>query len=392
MNRTTAPPARDDAFLRISAHLADRTDIASALQAVADEISEVIPFTHADLCLIDRPGWLASYEVGITTRWSRTRTRIEASPVRDLFNGHCDSMLCDDAMQDPRQTFEGAVSEPIFHHTLRSRVHVLLKVMGRTIGTLNLSHSTPGRYDQETVQLAQNVADILGPYLHALQTAEREQRAARIGQEAQAREEGLRRGALELTQALEQERQRIGMDLHDQTLADLTRLMREIEEGATPNRADLDRRISEIIADLRRIIDTAVPTLLELFGFVHAVRVHLERAVGGAAIVAEVIDLSDNAPDRLDGTIRTALFRIAQEAINNAARHSRASRIEVRIEPAPASGLVLTIRDDGSGLPTAPARTSGLAHMRTRASLISAELDVASDPGCVVRVLLEGQA
>ncbi len=392
MANALAAPATGDAFMRISAHLAERTDIASALQAVADEIVEVIPFTHADLCLIDRPGWLSSYEVGIRTRWSRTRTRLKFSPIRDLLNGECDFMLCEDAMTDPRQTFEGACSEPIFNHNLRSRVHVQMKVMGHVIGTLNISHSTSGLYDLTTVQTAQHVADALSPYFHALHTAERARQAAQMGEQAQAREEGLRRGALDLTQTLEQERQRIGMDLHDQTLADLTRLLREVETDGQADRDALGHQIGRIIGDLRHIIDTAVPTLLDLFGFEHAVRVHLERAVGANPVQIEVIDETAGATDRLDPTVRTALFRIAQEAVNNAARHSGARRIEVRIEPMGESGLNLTIRDDGKGLPPNTERSSGLAHMRTRAQLISAELDILDDNGCTIRVMLGNQA
>ncbi|SNT28117.1 sensor histidine kinase [Antarctobacter heliothermus] len=388
MTNALQAPEKGDVFLRISAHLAERTDIASALEAVANVIAEVIPFTHADLCLNDRPGWLSSYEVGIQTRWSRARTRVDVSPIRDLINGHCDFMLCEDAMQDPRQTFEGSCSEPIFNHALRSRVHVLMKVMGQPIGTLNISHSTPGIYNGETVQRAQHVADVLSPYFHALHTAELAQRAAQVGQEAKAREEGLRRGALDLTQTLERERQRIGMDLHDQTLADLTRLLREVTGDTLPGRDHLASRISETIGDLRRIIDTAVPSLLELFGFLHAVQVHLERAVGSAPVSVEVIDETDGAPDRLNPTVRTALFRIAQEAINNAARHSGARRIEVRITPMARSGLAMTVRDDGCGIPAEVRRNSGLAHMRTRARLISAELDVLNDNGCALRVML----
>ncbi len=390
MSEVDLAPRRSDVFLRISAHLAQRTDIASALEAIADEIAEVIPFTHADLCLIDRPGWLASYEVGIRTRWSRARTRVEASPIRDLLTGRCTYMLCDDAMQDPRQTFRGACSEPIFNHSLRSRVHVLMKVMGQTIGSLNISHATPALYTSDTVARAQHVADALSPYFHALHTAELAHRATQFGEEARAREEGLRRGALELTQALEQQQQRIGMDLHDQTLADLTRLLRDVNKEDTPDSAELARRISETISDLRRIIDTAVPTLLELFGFAHAVQVHLERAVGVEPIAFAVTDQTEGAPDRLETTARTALFRIAQEAINNAVRHSGATKISVRLETLTPSGLVMTIRDNGCGIPKAPPRQSGLANIRTRARLISAQLDVLGENGTTLRVTLEG--
>lgn len=382
-------PDKSDVFLRISAHLAQRTDIASALEAVASEIEELIPFGHADICLIDRPGWIVSYEVGIQTRWSRARARVEVSPIRDLLTGKCEYMLCDDAMVDPRQTFEGASSEPIFNHELRSRVHVLMKVMGEPIGALNISHAQPGLYDVDTVTRAQHIADALSPYFHALHTAELAQRNAHAGLQAREREEGLRHGALELTKTLELEQQRIGMDLHDQTLADLTRLLRDVGAESLPTQAELSLRLSETINDLRRIIDTAVPMLLELFGFSHAVRVHLERAVGAEPIDIEVVDKTDGAADLLEPTARTALYRIAQEAINNAVRHSGAGKIEVRLEPLTPKGLTMTIHDDGCGLPVDLPRQSGLANMRTRASLISAQLDILGGDGTTIRVSLE---
>ncbi|MFP3588990.1 hypothetical protein SCB29_36145, partial [Paraburkholderia sp. SIMBA_055] len=76
---------------------------------------------------------------------------------------------------------------------------------------------------------AQSIADLLAPYFFAIRAAEQAKRSAIVETEARAREEGLRFGALKLTEALETERHRIGMDLHDQTLADLTRLARHVE-------------------------------------------------------------------------------------------------------------------------------------------------------------------
>lgn len=392
MSTASAPQALagHDVFVRISGHLAGETEIPSALAAVADEIASLIPFTHADICLNDSPGWTVSYEVGITTSWSRKRTRVQNSPVRDLLTARCDAMLTEDATQDPRYTFAGARCEPIFRHDLRSRVNVPLKIMGRVIGTLNISHNARGLYDAATVTRARHLADMLAPYFHALHASEKAQQVARARAEAQAREEGLRQGALDLTQELERERQRIGMDLHDQTLADLTRLLRDLTtETTTPDRQVLAERLGHCIDDLRRIIDTAVPTLLELFGFAHAVRVHLERATGHAPVVVDVDDRTDNTPDRLDTTTRTALFRITQEAINNTARHSGATRIDVLIDRDPAGRLRLTVQDNGCGFSaTTAGRQSGLSHMRTRARLIDADLEILENAGTCVVVTL----
>ncbi|WP_417720139.1 GAF domain-containing sensor histidine kinase [Salipiger sp.] len=378
-----------DVHLRISEHLAGEVDIRSALSAVATEISEIIPYTHADICLHDSPGWVVSYEVGIRTRWSRKRTRVQYSPVRDLLTGRTDLMLTGNAMRDPRYIYPGAACEPIINHQMRSRVNVPMKVMGRVIGTLNFSHSIESLYDHGTAAEAQHLANVLAPYFHALHASEKAQQATKVRAMAQAREEGLRQGALELTQALEAERQRVGMDLHDQTLADLTRLLREVSgDGPVPGRAALARKIDDCIVDLRRIIDTAVPTLLDLFGFAHAVRVHLERAVGVSNVAIDVDDDTDGAPDALDRTTRTALFRIAQEAINNAARHSGATRIGVGIGRDVGQRLCITINDNGCGLGDGTTRRSGLMHMRTRADLIGAELDIVDDGGTCVAVTL----
>ncbi len=383
-------PAGNDIFTRISGHMMVEAEIQSALGAIAGEIAALIPFTHADICLTDSPGWTVSYEVGILTSWSRKRTRIQNSPVRDLLTGRIEAMLTEDAIHDPRYTFSGARCEPIFQHKLRSRVNVPMTVMGRVIGTLNISHSTRGLYDEATVSKARFLADILAPYFHALHTSEKAQQVARVRAEAQAREEGLRQGALDLTQELERERQRIGMDLHDQTLADLTRLLRDLTtKGPEPDRHALAEQLGHCIDDLRRIIDTAMPTLLELFGFSHAIRVHLERATRHSAVTVGVEDLTQNTADRLDTTTRIALFRIAQEAINNAARHSGASRIAVIIDRDPADRLCLSVQDNGCGLSSAPdGHRSGLSHMRTRARLIDADLEILESAGTRIVVTL----
>lgn len=385
-NTLTLP--QDGLCARIDRALDRRSSITQALDSVAAEIASAIPFTHADICLLDRPGWVVSYETGIRTRWSRASGRVDHAPIRDILTGACDVMLAEDATTDPRYTYPGASCEPILNHALRARVNVPMRIQGRLIGTLNLSHSTQGLYDAGTVARARDIADTLAPHVHALHQAERIRRGARSIELARASDEGLRQGALELTQRLEQERQRVGMDLHDQTLADLSRLLREATGDRPLPASELAARLRDTIDDLRRIIDTAVPTLLDLFGFAHAVRVHLERAASGRARTT-VDDGTDGAPDRLAPTVRTALFRIVQEAVNNATRHAGAAQIRVTVaRPAPGA-LAVTIRDDGCGIPPTPARQSGLSHMRTRARLISARLEITGDGGTTVTVTLE---
>ena len=378
-------------YLRISNHLAGNLDIKSALRSVKSEIDRILEVDHLDVCLIDEKGfWNTSYEVGLRTSWSSTRAPVEVSPVRDILRGDCDNLLTGNALEDPRYVFDGADCEPILKHNMRSRVNVAMKVLGRTIGALNCSSQKMDFYDQNAVIQVRNIADILAPYFYALRANEQAKREAVMRAELQAREEGLRLGALSLTDALELERQRIGMDLHDQTLADMTRISRDLER--CKSRQDIENlqgSMRNCIQGLREIIDTSIPSLLELFGFQHAVRTHLERAIGAdQKIDIDVSDLSGGVIDSLPQAKRIALFRIAQEAINNAVRHAHARRIEVEVVCS--EGLHLRVRDDGLSKAAVGSQqaTGGLAHMRTRARLIAAQFDIRYDGGTEISVCL----
>jgi signal transduction histidine kinase len=87
-------------------------------------------------------------------------------------------------------------------------------------------------------------------------------------------------------------------------------------------------------------------------------------------------DTSEGAADMLSERTLTAIYRIAQEAINNAVKHAAPRRIEVRIESTP-SLLKIVVTDDGSGCVQADPQTSGgIGHMHTRAALIGAQLRI----------------
>jgi signal transduction histidine kinase len=83
----------------------------------------------------------------------------------------------------------------------------------------------------------------------------------------------------------------------------------------------------------------------------------------------------DVAPVRLRGEVETELFRIAQEAITNARKHSSASNlwVDCRIQPPMAQ---ITVRDDGAGLGIAREDSYGIKIMRERADRIGARLDI----------------
>ncbi|URK17512.1 hypothetical protein M9H61_18465 [Thalassospira sp. GO-4] len=378
-------------YLRISNLLAGNLDIHSALSSVKTEIEKIIEFDHLDVCLIDTDkSWATAYEVGVETAWSKMRSYVQKAPIRDILLGKTDHLLTGNALQDQRFLFPGAVSAPIIDHQLRSRVSVGMKVLGEVVGSLNCSSKKEDFYNQSHLEQIRILADMLAPYFYALRANEKANKEAIIRAEILAREEGLRLGALSLTDALEAERQRIGMDLHDQTLADLTRIARDLRPGLSEAQyLRLQQQVQNMIQGLRDIIDTSIPSILDLFGFHHAVQTHLERAVSYDSVMQfKVDDQTDGAIDLLPETTRIAVFRICQEAINNAVLHSNASLVSVSIAKSVDGCLTIKVSDNGNFQPHPRKPPSGLEHMKTRARLIGAKYDLSTSDGTQVTIQL----
>ncbi len=381
---TLAPSARLTQYLRMSRLLAGQLDFRSAIRAVAAEVAQILPHDHLDVCIVGFDGrFHTAYETGIDTQWGNMpHAPIANSPIRALLMGEVDHILTDDACTDPRFHPEGAAHRPIFDHNLRSRIHLPMIVHGDIIGALSCSLHDPARYGPDDVRNARYVAEMLSPYFFALRAADQARQSAIVETEARAREEGLRQGALKLTEALEQERQRIGMDLHDQTLADLTRLARRIERlgmadtVAPAELSALSASLHQSMQALRQIIEAAKPSVLHLFGFAHAVENHLDRAISdaGAMTRGTLADRTDGMIDALPPSVGIALFRIVQEAINNAVNHAQATEVSVDLTLTRGQ-IAITIRDNGGGIGRSRPSSrsgSGIDNMKTRARLISA--------------------
>lgn len=380
-----APAALLDHYIGISRLLAGQLEFHSAIRAVAVEIAHIIPHDHLDVCIIMHGGkYHTAYETGLETAWgTHPPALVSQSPIRALLWDEVPFMLTDDALMDARFNFKGAFIQPAFEQGLRSRIHLPLKVEGDIIGALSCSSHQKHFYTMEDVDNARSIADLLSAYFFALRAADQAQKSAIVEAEARVREEALRLGALNLTEALERERQRIGMDLHDQTLADLTRLARWLERLANEQVVSGDelesvaRSLQQSMQDLRQIIEEAKPSVLQLFGFSQAVENHLDRSIrdSGSRLQQELFDETDGVIDQLDQTVSIALFRITQEAINNVIRHARANRIVVRLLER-AGSISIEVVDDGCGLKTRRRTGGGINNMKTRARLISAKFSI----------------
>ncbi len=391
-------------FLGISRAIAGQMTHDDVLRAVASGVQDLIPNHHMDVVLLSRDRLEHQcYEVGVRTVWSELARRprpTSASPIRSVLWGERPYIRTRDALCDSRFHFEGALDEPIYSANLRSRIIMPLRVQGVVVGAINISHFEPGCYEDDHVRLAQICADLIAPYFHALVRSEEARVAAIAEGEARAREHALRAGALRLTDWMESERRRLALDVHDQTLADLARISRNTarlrEQGSADadELAALEADVGVCLSELRCIVDDMKPTILDLFGFREAIEALLARQASAASpkIRHAVTDVSDGLIDALPAAVRATLYRITQEAVNNAVSHSGATRIDVGVSVNDGA-LAIEVIDDGVGFDSRVARRrcGGVTHMSTRADLICArvEIEVGRErPGTLVRVLL----
>jgi two-component system sensor histidine kinase UhpB len=194
-----------------------------------------------------------------------------------------------------------------------------------------------------------------------------------------------RRAGSAALRAQEEERARVARDLHDEVSQSLTGLLLRLEavrEAAPP---ELEPELAEtrVLANqaMRELLSLARqlrPTALDDLGLAAAIAGQVEQ-VKRPGLDAELTaegDFSD-----LDDDVQLVVYRVAQEALTNAARHSEAKRIAVSLRRS-GRGVELEVADDGRGFAFEQSEQGlGIGGMRERALLIGAELTIESRPG-----------
>ena len=199
--------------------------------------------------------------------------------------------------------------------------------------------------------------------------------------------------------AQEDERRRIAREMHDQFGEQLTALGHRIIslKDACGDRGDLRGEVEALEAvaqQLDRDVDHLVwelrPTALDDLGLQAALATHIQNWSNRARISAE-LHTSGLSDDRLASQAETTLYRIAQEALTNVAKHSRATHVDVILERR-GDQVVLIIEDDGVGFEPGDTATTrqglGLSGMDERASLVGATIQVESAAGKGTTILL----
>ncbi|HMP38983.1 MAG TPA: GAF domain-containing sensor histidine kinase, partial [Roseiflexaceae bacterium] len=202
--------------------------------------------------------------------------------------------------------------------------------------------------------------------------------------------EALQESRAQLVAAREEERRRTGRDPHD-SLGPPRAAMRPRPGGARrPRRNDpataealLDELQSDVVEAtgmIRRLVYDLRPPMLDEHGLAGALQ-SLERLVEPVALH---LDLPAVLP-RLPAAIEVALYRIASEALHNAARHAHAESCMLRLEITD-QGVQLSVCDNGIGLPAGHRPGVGLLAMQERAEELGGSLSIESAPGAGVAV------
>jgi len=260
----------------------------------------------------------------------------------------------------------------------RAYLGVPLVIKDQVYGTLGLYYGDPRTFSEEEIQLGIALGDQAAL---AIENARLRSQASQV--------------------AVVAERERLARELHDsvtQSLYSLTLLaeasQRMVGAGDLEPVREYTARLGEIaqqaLREMRLLVYQLRPLVLKREGLVGALQQRLDAVEKRAGVDARLLV---EGPIELPAEIEDGLYRIAQEALNNALKHAVPTSVTVRIR-ANGEGVALEVRDDGRGFDPEEVRDAGgmgLANMRDRAERLGGDLVLLSAPGegTTVKVSLE---
>jgi PAS domain S-box-containing protein len=259
---------------------------------------------------------------------------------------------------------------------VQSWMGVPLIARDRVIGNLALEHGQPGFYDAHHGEVVLALANQVAVALEN----------ARLFTEAQGK-------------AVLEERQRLARDLHDSVTQSLYSLTLLAEAGRRSINLDVPqaaRYLSDIgeiaqqsLKEMRLLVYQLRPLALEHEGLIGALQARLDSVEKRAGVEARF--LIEGGLGSLPPMLEEGLFRIAQEALNNALKHAAARSVVVRLRGGD-DCVTLEVADDGRGSALLAADVQGglgLTSMRERVAKLAGTLTIESTPGQGTRVAVE---
>jgi two-component system nitrate/nitrite sensor histidine kinase NarX len=357
-------------LLEISQILASTLELQPGL--ILDQLRVLIKYTHASLFTLE-DSTLVAVEVRGIERLEKAvpfRIRLDGKHTLEaLFNGHHPIRISDLTSDEPTAKFLHTLLEDesaVLLEGVQSWMWVPLAVKNRIIGGIGLAHSERSYFSLHDADLAMTIANQAAVTLANAELYEHAQTLAAL-----------------------QERQRLAQNLHDAVnqslfsaglIAEVLPRLWEIDlEETRHSLEDLRRLIRGAMAEMRALLaelrpttltDTELGELLLLLGNAFTGRTNIP------------VDVSVTGEGKLPAETQVALYRICQEGLNNIAKHAKASLVEIEMRHTPL-GLVLNIRDNGSGFETTELITFGhygLNMMKERVETVGAKLTISSQP------------
>lgn len=204
----------------------------------------------------------------------------------------------------------------------------------------------------------------------------------------------LRQLSRQVLTAQEEERKRISRELHDviaQSLTGINMRLATLKRDAGANSKSMERNIigsqrvlEESVNIIHRFARDLRPSVLDDLGLVPALESFLKTFTEHTKVKATLFH--NKRVDQLDASYRTVLFRVAQEALNNVARHAKASLVEITLVTTPDS-ISMKIHDNGKSFPVDQVLKAqngqrlGLLGMRERIEMVKGQFKIESAPG-----------
>ncbi len=222
-----------------------------------------------------------------------------------------------------------------------------------------------------------------------------EQHYSQLLKQSRHMQEQLRLLSRQLMSAQEDERKKISRELHDeiaQTLTGINVRLASLKTEATVNNKGLQKKISSTQRLVEKSVDIVHrfarelrPTVLDDLGLIPALHSFMKNFTKRTGVRASLTTFTAKI-EQLDTAKRTVLFRVAQEALTNVARHAHASQVEVSIQKLP-DCVCMKIKDDGKSFDVERAlhpnggKRLGLLGMRERLEMVGGKFAVESAPG-----------
>ena len=382
-----------DALSHISSAISGLWDLDAILNIALDTVLQIFGGSVGGILLYDERIKKLCYKVhrGLSARYAGEMCLLTGEGVAGKVAQTGEPILLEDISANPG----AARPDLITAEGLKGFISVPLKAKDKVLGVMNIASHLSGKFDPDDMHLLDSIASQLATAIEQAELYERLREGAQ-------RYQMLLRRAITIQ---EYERKRIARELHDETGQQLTALalhLQAVTEMMEMSNAKDDERIMPILkktqslanhanTELTRLIRELRPTLLDTLGLPAAIR-HLAEGT----LTAQGINVSTEVKgmeQRLPSEVELALFRIAQEAMNNIARHSEAKTASIKIE-CNANECVLRVEDDGKGFEVDKitsidknGRGAGLFGMKERITMAGGRCSIESEPGQGTKII-----